>query len=88
VVTLYAARVSFVVHGELMVVTFPATLGITVVVSVNFWLVGAQRSEPSAVEHGLLLLVGLHALLEGAPLVPHVVLEERHLLVVSGVQDF
>jgi len=61
-------------------------LAITVVVSVNFLLVDAQRNEPSAAEHGLLLLVVLHGLLGGAPLVPHAVLEERHLLVVSGVQ--
>lgn len=82
----YVAHGSSVVHGESMVVMFLATLGTTAVVSVNFLLVGAQRSEPSAAEHGLLLLVVLHVLLGGAPLVPHEVLEGRHLLVVSGVQ--
>jgi hypothetical protein len=60
---------------------------ITVVVSANCSLVGVRRSEPSAVEHGLPLLVALHVLLEVVPHGHHEVLEAQPLLVESVAQD-
>jgi hypothetical protein len=56
-------------------------------VSVNCLLVGVLRKEPSAVEHGLPLLVVLLVLLAVALLGHHAVLEEQPLQAVSAVQD-
>jgi hypothetical protein len=60
----------------------------TVAVSVNYSLAGARHSEPSAVEHGLPLLVALHVLQEVAPLGHHAVLEEQPPQVVSVAQGY
>jgi hypothetical protein len=74
---------SFVAHGLFAVpdalgdVMSLVTLGIIVVASVNSWLVGEQHNEPSAVEHGLLLLGVLHVPLGGEALALQEVQEER-----------
>jgi hypothetical protein len=59
----------------------------TVVVSVNYSLADALRSEPSAVEHGLPLLVALHVPQEVVVLGHLAVQEEQPPQAVSVAQD-
>jgi hypothetical protein len=60
----------------------------TVAASVNYSLVGVLRSEPSAVEHGLPLLVALHVLQEVVVLGHLAVQEEQPPQAVSVAQGY